>query len=206
MPYKFNPITGKFDYYQTGGGGDIITPWSFRRSGRYYTYWGDRDLSTMNPSRDYIYAMPFIVPVTQEFDRIAFKLIVAQTNGAARLGIYNDEDVYPSSLVIQTAEIDCSGTTGQKEETISEELPPGLYWLAINTKGDSNLTVSVLNYHNNYSVLNYMLLGYDWSNFLAGGSTHYKVSYTYGPLPDSFPAGATMLNTENLIAIWLRKA
>ena len=33
-----------------------------------------------------------------------------------------------------------------------------------------------------------------------------RVNQAYGPLPDTFPAGASYINNENFPDIWLRKA
>lgn len=188
-----------------GAGGGAENPWAHRRAGRCYTTWDFYYATTFAITRDNLYAYPFIVPVTQSFDRILVAVSTAQVNGVCRIGIYSDSGVYPDALVLDSGEIDCSGA-GYKAVVINEELTAGLYWLVINHDGNANVTFRCMDYNITYPMSWFAILGKSGTNWVTPPHTHWKVSEAYGALPDPFTGGATMINNENLVAIHLRKA
>jgi len=180
------------------GGGAAENYFKYRKSGRYYTWWDCYGLTTCSLAMDTIYAIPFIVPVAQTFDRIAL-YVYGATNRVIRLGIYEESgSVYPGSLVLGTAELDCS-SSGVKEETINQNLSAGLYWLAA-LNGVATGNVKSLYY--NYSVE--MILGRTACDDATPESCYYA-SQAYGAMPDPFPGGASMWQTH-MPAIMLRVA
>jgi len=208
MPYKFNPITGKMDYYEPApaDAGGAINPFAFRRTGRYYTSYNAFTFKAVTMSKNNLYAMPFIVATSQDFDRIGIYESTGVANGKARLGIYSDDgDVYPSSLQLQSAELDCS-TSGLKEDIISISLDAGLYWLVINSTADANISVNGADYNDDYPTQYYYIMGLDSSSIQTQPYLYYMVAHAYGTLPNSFPAGASYINTADVPSIYLRKA
>jgi hypothetical protein len=112
-------------YVDASGGG-------FTHSGFNDKYWFPWGYSSGNNNQaataDRIVYQPFIVPVTTTFTRIGVA-VNAGAAGNARLGIYNAADGVPTSLVLDAGEIN-TATSGTKEITISQELSPGMYFLA----------------------------------------------------------------------------
>ncbi len=208
MPYKYNPITGKMDYYEPAGeGAAAINPYAFRRSGRYYnSFQAYTTKSGITVTRNQIIAMPFFVPTSQSFDRIGVYVNSSAVNGKARVGIYSDDGVYPSTPVLLSNELDCS-STGFKEDTISVTLNPALYWLVLNTDGDANMQFYGADYNDNYPTPHYRyILGVEAGKFLQGPPLFYRKDLTYGPLPNPFPTGASYVGNADVPHIYLRKA
>jgi len=188
-----------------GGGGGAVNPMAFRRTGRCYTTWDYYQSKTFAITRNVLYAYPFIVPVSQSFDRIIVSVSTARVNGVARVGIYSDNGVYPDALIVDSGELDCS-VVGYKSTVIAETLGPGLYWLAINSDGDSNITFHAMDYDNIYTMSYYAILGKDEDNFVAVPYLFWTKAEAYGALPTPFPAAGTMINNADLVTIMLRKA
>lgn len=181
-----------------GAGGGAENWWAHRKSERYYASWDNYGMTTMGLNIDYIYAAPFLVPIAQNFDRIAL-YVYGSTNRVVRLGIYEDDgNCYPGDLVVGTAEFDCSSSACQ-EEAIDEDLPAGLYWLSV-LNGVAAGNIRGLYYQ--YSV--YSVIGRTACNDLVPPVSYWK-SQAYGAMPDPFPASASESDT-NVPAIMLRKS
>lgn len=78
---------------------------------------------------DVLYLTPFLVGVTTTFTRIGLE-VTSLSAGAARLGIYNFTDGLPGTLVLDAGTIN-TGSAAVLEVTISQELFPGWYFLAV---------------------------------------------------------------------------
>ncbi|KKL84654.1 hypothetical protein LCGC14_1962550 [marine sediment metagenome] len=75
------------------------------------------------------YFIPIYVSRTTTYDRIAIST-QAGAAGLARLGIYNaDDDLQPSTRILDAGTVDVSGAAGYKVKTISQELLEGFYFL-----------------------------------------------------------------------------
>lgn len=169
----------------------------YRKIGSYYTsrLAGGALEDSLVPVNQ-LDALPFIVPTSQNFDRIAINVTTAVA-GNGRLGIYADNgDVYPGALILDAGEVD-TGTTGVKEIIISLNLQPGLYWLArvFNAqpyiKGLSSTSLITI-------------VGIDAS--LSGNpAVGWRVDHTYDVLPDPFTAGGSMLFGGRPV-VFLRRA
>jgi len=75
---------------------------------------------------DNIFYIPIWIDVDSTFTRIYIYVTTAGT-GVARLGIYNEADGKPSSLVLDAGTVDVS-TTGSKYIDISQSLTGGKYY------------------------------------------------------------------------------
>jgi len=127
-----------------------------------------------------------------KFDRIGLRVVGAGGAGAKiRLGIYDDKDFYPNSLIVDAGEVDAS-TTGDKELTIDQTLE-GAYWLVCNT---NDATID-FRYPASFFPL--------WEANLQHWGCGYVISQTYGALPSTFPTGAT-ITTWDAVSIFLRVA
>lgn len=202
----WNVATNRWIAQVGGAGGGAVNPFAFRRSGRCYTTWDYYTSTTMIPVRDTLYAYPFIVPVSQSFDRMIIEVTTARTNGEARIGIYEDDgSIYPGDLVVASAAIDCTAN-GFKPQVIAETLTAGLYWLVINHDGDSAVGFRAIDYDHTSPIGYYSILGHDEDNFLTNPDIFWQVAEVYGALPDPFPGGASRTNNNNMVCIMLRAA
>jgi len=113
------------------------------------------------------------------FDQIGMEVLGAGATGARfRLGIYDDKDFYPNSLLFDSGELNAE-TTGDKTASTDITLVPGRYWLAYLANDG---TIDIPCPDNLIS-----LFATAPSNYLFVG---YRISQTYGALPDPFPSGA----------------
>lgn len=104
--------------------------WDSIRTGVYIQTCGYSN-STMTLMADRLYAIPFIVPQTMTFDRIALSVTTGDAGKKVRLGIYNNgTNFYPGTRILAGAELDVSAIEVDAE-TINVQLTRGLYWLAL---------------------------------------------------------------------------
>jgi hypothetical protein len=153
-------------------------------------------LTTLAITAGRLYAVPFLLSGTHQFIRIGI-YVGTLSAGQARLGIYanQDGDVYPGALILDAGFVDV-GTTGLKEIVISQQLSPGLYWLAL--VGNSAPTLRAV------AVAGAMpILGLDNAFNITPGNGWY-VAFTYAALPNPFTGGGTV-NTASLPAVALLK-
>ena len=137
-----------------------------------------------------IRASAFIVTYPLSIDRIACEVTVG-TTGKIRLGIWADDGTgYPSTLILDGGEqtISAPGMIGTST-SISATLNPGLYWVGYVT--DTGNTMRLGNTASYPPAVGVPSAG-------ASGFVHinWSVAFTYGALPNPFPAGgsATVLN------------
>jgi len=120
-------------------------------------------------------------------DRLAIDVTTLSTGGA-RLGIYaNGTNLYPGTLVLDAGVVAVTGT-GVKMATISKSLAKGLYWVVCVCDGTP--AISMLAYYGG------LILGQDPTDF-AKNYRGWTVAHTYGALPDPFPVGGA-LNDSNV--------
>jgi hypothetical protein len=74
-----------------------------------------------------IYALPWVNSIPQTLTKIGFAVTTLGA-GNGRAGIYQDYNGQPGKLVVDGGSVS-TGTTGDKEATISAAIKPGLYWL-----------------------------------------------------------------------------
>jgi hypothetical protein len=158
-------------------------------TGRYYTSVGAAG-GPGTPSANDLYATPITIPNSGSYDRIAVNVT---TNAAdnARLGIYNDNNGSPGSLVLDFGTVSLN-TGGVREITISQALAgPQQYWLAVFIQaGLAALTVIG------------GVLGGSSSGGSAGGANGVHRSLAYAALPDPF---GTITGVATTPAVSLRR-
>lgn len=86
----------------------------------------------------------FVVGASTTFDRIRVEVTSAGSAGSVhRLGIYGSgADGAPDALVLDAGTVDTT-TTGLKDITISQALPPGIYWIAVVQQGSPTTTATL---------------------------------------------------------------
>lgn len=153
---------------------------------------------------NFMYCMPISVPHRVQVDRLGIRLTTAQAGGAARVGIYTNDEVtkQPSTLVVDGGAISLASGSGDITATISTWLNPGLYWVAsISTATSTMPTIR--------RVSGGVLGVYPSSDLseLSGGSPwrYLTVAQAYGALPTTAPAMTRSTGSEAPI-IGVRRA
>lgn len=146
-----------------------------------------------------LYAYPIYIPNQVAISTFNVSTTTGQTGAAAHVGIYADNGAgYPGALVYDTGAFNLatsSNAINTNTPTTPVALNPGLYWVATiftatgtfpSVAGSTAIYGSALN----------ALLGSDTAaHSLAvsgGAATGISVAGTYGALPSTFTAGATL--------------
>jgi hypothetical protein len=136
------------------------------------------------PAANVLYAQPIIIPDAATYTGIAIQVTTA-ASGSARLGIYSDANGLPDSLILDAGTVSLT-TAGAKEIAISQFLSPAWYWLAF----VSNTGAAV---YSGYSASGSVpWLGVATPTNKTTNYTFFRVSFTYGPLPATFPSGGVI--------------
>jgi hypothetical protein len=86
-----------------------------------------------------MYLMPFFVSETTTFDRIGITVSSGIASNTARLGIYADDGHgRPTGAALLDAGTVDTSAAASVEATISYQLTPGLYWVAMATQGGAS--------------------------------------------------------------------
>ncbi|WP_202078284.1 hypothetical protein [Caldalkalibacillus salinus] len=196
-------ITADFDYVrersraleEVGGGvPQIHPPGLWRTNNRVAGYTSSEVYIGPNLCDAY----PFPVTNTTTYNAMGIRVDVASGSGTtARLGIYKDNGaMYPGERVLDAGTLP-TDQTGAFILEMAATLEPGLYWLVRNSDGGPGLTGLGREYV--YPV------GMDES-LVGSPAGAYRVTLSYGPLPDVFPEGASPLFRSHYPSIWVRRA
>lgn len=89
--------------------------------------------TSTNASAFRIPTVPVFVPHEVTIDRIYFEITTASPTAECKVGIYGSTaNDLPGALILDAGFVDVTATGG-KQVTVSQELPPGLVWLALAT-------------------------------------------------------------------------
>ena len=144
-----------------------------------------------------LYAYPVYVPNTATVSTLNIGVTTGQTGGAAHVGIYADNGSgYPGDLVYDSGAVSgLTSTTVVTKSSVATTLQAGLYWIAtIFTASSTFPSVSAITA--NYGCALNAMLGSDTAAHMLATSgeaaTGISVAGTYGALPATFTAGATL--------------
>jgi hypothetical protein len=133
MAYEFNPFTGTFD-----NTGSTLAPASSllgidRIANRYYFGWGvaPGTAGTRVATASRVYYVLFINPKTTTWTRIGTRVSTGIVSSFTRLGLYEVGSTGLPTTRLQDFGTVGTATSGDKEITISYEMPPGNYYLAL---------------------------------------------------------------------------
>jgi hypothetical protein len=167
----------------SGGGMDIN---SFRQSGRRYTFLNTVEAVVACPVdlTDTIVAVPFIVPITQSFNKIEVYLMSPPSGFAGntiQLAIYDTaapNNLALRNVIVHTGDL-VMGTSpiGFVGATIAVTLTPGLYWLAVNASYRTNVADS---FAFSLDFVGTILGYYDYNTVSAGANTPDSWAYKRG--------------------------
>ena len=102
--------------------------------------------SSITAQLNIVYYSPIFIFATGSYDRIAVRTASAFSgSGVMRLGIYNDNNGIPGTLVVDAGTISATAANTNYEITIDQLLNAGLYWIAAvsQTNAATNSYVSV---------------------------------------------------------------
>ena len=119
---------------------DLVSRLMFpNRSGRYYTNSSDAATTVQTMTQNTLTYFP--VPLSAgTVDRVGGEVTTAVASGVLRMGIYNDDDGIPSTLLAEASGTGNASTTGVKDLTISAVIPRnGRYWLAAVIQGAAGI-------------------------------------------------------------------
>lgn len=192
---KVNAGEDALEFAAVVGEGDIS--WlRYKKIGRYHLPMIPYTSSGKAILADNLYAIPFYLPISMTFDRIAIG-VQALGAGNARLGVYADDgSIYPGSLSFDAGTVDVSAT-GDKAIIIDQTLAAGLYHVVV--------LPSV-----NFTIFGTMSLTFPApigrTNPSVNCPGYFVVAQAYNGLPASFPAGATETYNAFIPAVYLRRS
>lgn len=144
-----------------------------------------------------LYAYPVYVPNEVTVSSLTISVTTGQTGGAAHFGIYKDNGAgYPGELVYDSGVVSgLTSTTTVAKTGVATTLNAGVYWIATIFTA-SGTYPSVAGSTANYSLGLNSKLGSDTAAHALATSgqagTGISVAGTYGALPATFTAGATL--------------
>jgi len=170
-------------------GSATVVPTNFHAPGKYITQAiNGGTAANYTAANGSLRAFPLVVSKAFTFTQIRIRVSTFAAGSKLRVGIYTDNgSSYPNTLVAgsDTGEFDTDTPNGTKSSgAVSITLNPGLYWIATNSNG-----APVLDGMTQYSGPS--VIGV--TDLVAAGTDHNRwlVASTYGPMPSTFPSGAT---------------
>lgn len=160
-----------------GGGGSQAHP-GFA-AGQYYSAYPDNAApGTLSLNANNLYACPFYVPTSTTFNTIGIRVASAVAASHIRLGVYNNANGQPSSLLFDAGVVSSAATTLVTIGSLAQTIAAGWYWLVCisdNSPSVYSIPCSSMNSFYGFSDPNTTALGIE-------------TSQAYGALPGTFPA------------------
>jgi hypothetical protein len=123
-------------------------------------------------------AVPVPISSTMTFDRIGVYVSTAVNPSECRMGLYTDSGIYPSNLIVDGGTT-LTSTTGTKTVTISQQLTPALYWMAITC--NSAVSLGTFGGASCYAPVGFASLS-------TAPTGMQQATFSYAALPDPFPS------------------
>jgi hypothetical protein len=178
----------------------LLHPIMKQPSGTYRrTPYGGNANFPMSPNVTYY--TPIFISSSTTYDRIACRTGTFSTANTVRLGIYNDNNGVPSTLLLDAGTVSATAANTDYLITINQTLNTGFYWLAFNSISNTTTTfngaaaagVNVFNQHLLYQA--------------SPGSTGTTGATQSVNVTSGFPSSASSLSIATTIAYtWIRAA
>ena len=154
------------------------------------------------PTNTTTYYTPIYVDKSGTFDRIA---IVTSSlfsgTGSVRLGIYNNTNTAPSTLLLDAGTVSVSAASTAYTITISQTLSEGFYWLAFCQQGTAPTIGSYI------GSVNSQVTGNILFNTMAGTPTNnLATGYFQSSVTGAFANASSPTITTNTPYVWIRAA
>lgn len=182
----------------TGGGYSSAFPIGYA-TGRYYSHTaflpntGAITAQAMVANR--LYAMPLIVPASVTFDRVAINLTTAVAGSTIRIGIYEADNGWTCTRIVDFGTLASTTPTGIKEITISQALSAGRYLVAIASSHTPSISRA--------SMTNFNPFGETTVAQTNAGAVIQNLAGGFAALPDPLVATAT---DTSYFSVWFRVA
>ena len=145
-----------------------------------------------------LYLFPLKITHSGSFNKIGIGSITPVGLDNARLGIYENNNGVPGTLLLDAGAIS-TGATGDREITISQSLSPGWYWLAMVADAATEVAADD-------SALVSRFLPGEGVGGTTGSPLYYYYAHTYGALPTSHLTFVAQSGTGHVPRVWLRVA
>jgi hypothetical protein len=166
------------------------------QSGGYYTAQGPFSNLGVPQAINVMSFVPFYVPTTTTFTKLASATISGSASAVVRMGIYtaNPSTDAPASLVVGTGTVSATTSNASPTATISQTLDPGLYFLAFVHQVAKS---TMLSFSDAYQFPNVrtMYPGLKANNWIQTGVT--------GALPASASTAFIDTTTVTPVVVWL---
>jgi len=160
-----------------------------------YYYTSPASNSSVVAALNTAYFLPLVVPSQTTFDRIAVRTSgTFSGSGVARLGIYNDTNGQPSTVVLNAGTVAPVAAGAGYEITINQMLAAGIYWLAF----VSQTNASVNNYRTSTTA-------YFQTPAASTTGNAQSVGWTQTGVSGAFTTAAVNGQSFNSPTVWLRK-
>jgi len=157
-------------------------------------------ITTTGLAANTLRAFPWEVRSPLRLSNVSSEVTTLAAATSYRLGIYADTGLlYPDSLIANSdASVYDSSVIGVKTAALASNinLSPGIYWLVVNASGAPVVRATPVGGIT-------PLLGFNPAQGANSQRTCFTLAQTFGALPATFPAGATILNNIAApLAIW----
>jgi hypothetical protein len=140
-------------------------------------------------------ASPIFIARPTRIDRIGVNVSATAVGSTIRVGIRNDSDGFPGSVLLEAGSIDSATATGEIFITINQILQPGWYWLTAVAQGGTPSTTII-------TVSNPYIGGRVFNTGFSGNLN----AYTQTGVSGAFPATFTPSGIDNGICVMIRIA
>jgi hypothetical protein len=125
-------------------------------SGLYYGAAVASNSLDLGMTEDMTHYAPFYLSETTTFDRIAIRTGTVTTTGTVRLGVYNNFNGKPSTVLFDAGTVSCPTASTFYTITINQTLPAGWYWFASNIQaGASGCTLTISDRYTTFGMAQY---------------------------------------------------
>lgn len=182
------------------GAGFIIADQSNKLAwvaGRFYTSAAEL-LAAVLTVTGTLYAHPIFIPKPIVATSLNLSVTTGQTGGAARVGIYADNNGVPGALVYDGGAVVATGTAVVSPAGMAVTLQPGWYWLAsiftATTTFPSVAGIAVAAHSSSDQLLGSDTAAHSLDTVATNNSTGIsKTGQTYGALPLVFPSAPSLI-------------
>ena len=190
MPYKLNPFTGNFDYYEDLAKGN----YQYQGVNSYNSFMlncGFAGASTNSISTNLLLAFPIFVQQDVSIDAIRIGISVAGAAGNSVFGLYSAENGLPKDKLFQTTQFNNAITGYQVINVGTQVLTKGIYFVGyLSSSIPSLISVPVTAVPN---VLGYKLNSGDGPSMLMSRVLPYTAT-----LPAVWGTATTFYTTSNV--------
>jgi len=147
------------------------------------------------------YYIPIFVPETTVLDRIAIQTgTIFSGTATMRLGIYNNTNGLPSTVVVDGGTVSCTASSTIYEVTISQSVAAGFYWLAMCQQGTAPSVGSYLGMGPTTTNLN------SYISAVAAPNGNNLLGWLQSSVTGAFATAASLVAATTTFNVWARAA